>query len=139
MIDKLRLGNVCMTTKTKKNYLLLISENDKDCMQKKECMIQKVTQTNHLYNNHNHRHQNYRQLQKKDNTKKRKTVQKQTKKKKTKKMDKTAIPTSKLHNTDGNTVVMHGNYTPQRPYSYKVQYKDNSQPMYTPFVLKDQF
>ena len=30
-------------------------------------------------------------------------------------------------------------YSPQRPYSYEVQYKDNSQPTYTPFVLKDQF
>ena len=63
MIDKLRLGNVCMTTKTKKNYLLLISKNDKECMQKKECMVQKAMQTDHLYNNHNHRHQNHHQLQ----------------------------------------------------------------------------
>ena len=80
---------------------------------------------------------------KKDNTKKWKTVQKQTKKnggkKKTKKTDKTALPTSKLHDADGNTVVTHGNYTPQRPYSYEVQYNDKSKPKYTPFVLKDQF
>ena len=73
---------------------------------------------------------------KKDHTKKWKIVQKQTKKKKT---DKTALSTSKLHEANGNTVVTHGNYTPQRPYSYKVQYKDNSQPTCTPFVLKDQF
>ena len=56
--------------------------------------------------------------------KKRKTVQKQTKKKKTKKMkktDKTSLPTSKLHNADGNTVVTHGNFTPQCPYSYEGQ------------------
>lgn len=50
----------------------------------------------------------------KDNTKKRKTVHKHTKKKKTKKTDKTALQTSKLHHADGNTVVTHGNYTPQR-------------------------
>ena len=65
-------------------------------------------------------------ITKKDNIKKRKTVQKQTKKKKTKKTDKTALPTSKLHDTDGDTVVTHGNYTLQRPYSYEVQYNNGS-------------
>ena len=40
------------------------SENNKDYMQEKECMIQKAIQTDHLYNNHNHRHQNHHQLQK---------------------------------------------------------------------------
>ena len=52
---------------------------------------------------------------KKDNMK-RKTIQKQTKKKsgkkKTKKTKKTVLPTSKLHNTHGNTVVTYDNYTP---------------------------
>ena len=80
---------------------------------------------------------------KKDNTKKRKSVQKKTstptKKKTTKKTDQTALPTPKLHDADGDTIDTHGNYTPQRPYSYEVQYKDGSQPTYTPFVLKDHF
>ena len=71
---------------------------------------------------------------KKDNIK-RKTIGKQTQKKrgekKTKKTDKTAVPTPKLHNADGNTVVTHGNYIPQRLYSYEVQYNDKSQPKYT--------
>ena len=57
--------------------------------------------------------------------------------KKTKKTDKKALPTSKLHNANDNTVVTHGNYTPQRSYSYEVQYNDGSQPKYTPFVLND--
>ena len=58
---------------------------------------------------------------KKDNTRKQKSVPKQTTKKtKTKKTDKTALPTPKLHDADGNTVVMHGNYNPQRPYLYEV-------------------
>ena len=63
---------------------------------------------------------------KKDNTKKQKSVQKntKTKKKKTKKTDKTALPTPKLHDADGNTIDTHGNYTPQRLYLYEVQYKD---------------
>ena len=60
-------------------------------------------------------------------------------KKKTKKIDKTALPTSKLHNADGNTVVTHENYTPQQPYSYEVQYNNKSQLKYKPFALKDQF
>ena len=50
---------------------------------------------------------------KKDNTKKRKSVQKQLTKKtktKTKKTDKTALPTPKLQDADGNTVVTHENY-----------------------------
>ena len=50
---------------------------------------------------------------KKDNMKKRKSVQKQTTKKtktKTKKTDKTALPTPKLHNDGGDTIVTHGNY-----------------------------
>ena len=76
---------------------------------------------------------------KKDNTKKRKSVQKQTKKKKTKKTDNSALPTPKLHDANGNAVVMQGNYMPQRLYSYEVQYKDNSHPKYTPFVWKDEF
>ena len=84
---------------------------------------------------------------KKDNMKKGESVQKQTTKKtkkktkktKTKKTDKTALPTSKLHDANGNTIVTHGNYTPQRPYLYEVQYKDDSHPTYTPFVLKDEF
>ena len=87
---------------------------------------------------------------KKDNTKKRKSVQKKTstqtkkkttktKMKTTKKTDKTALPTPKLHDADGDTISTHGNYTPQRPYSYEVQYKDKSKPTYTPFVLKDHF
>ena len=54
-------------------------------------------------------------------------------------MDKTAVPPPKLHNANGNTAVTHGNYTPQRLYSYEVQYNNESQPKYTPFVLKDQF
>ena len=61
------------------------------------------------------------------------------KKKIQKKKDTTALPTPKLHNADEETVVTHGNYTPQPPYSYEVQYNDGSHPKYTPFVLKDQF
>ena len=65
---------------------------------------------------------------KEDNMKKQKTIQKQTKKKsgkkKTKKTDKIVLPTSKLHNADGNTAVTHGNCTPQCLYSYEVQYNE---------------
>ena len=79
---------------------------------------------------------------KKDNKKKWKSVQKQiTKKKKktkTKKTDKTALPTPKLHDANGNIIVTHGNYTPQRPYLDELQYKDDPHPTYTLFVLKDE-
>ena len=75
--------------------------------------------------------------------KKRKLVQKQTKKTKTKKTKtktkKTALPTPKLYDANGNSIVTYEHYTPQRPYLYEVQYKDDSHPTYTPFVLKDEF
>ena len=52
---------------------------------------------------------------KKGNAKKRKSVQNQTRKKKTKKMkktDKTALPTSKLYDANGDTVVTHETILP---------------------------
>ena len=60
-------------------------------------------------------------------------------KNKTKKNNKTALPTLKLRNANDNTIVTYGNYIPQQLYSYKVQYNDESQQKYTPFVLEDQF
>ena len=66
-------------------------------------------------------------------------VKKKNGKKKTKKTDKTALSTPKLHNANGNTIVTHRNYTPQQPYAYEVQSYDESQPKYTPFVLKNNF
>ena len=59
--------------------------------------------------------------------------------KKKKKKGQTALQPPKLRNTDDNTIVTHGNYTPQQPYAYKVQYYNKSQLKYTPFVFKDKF
>ena len=41
-----------------------------------------------------------------------KQTKKKSGKKKMKKTDKTALPTSKFHDANGNTVVMHRNYLP---------------------------
>ena len=70
----------------------------------------------------------------------RRAIKKKSVKGKTKnKKDTKAVPKPKLHNADEETVATHGNYSPNLPYLYKVQYKDGSHPKYTPFVLDDQF
>ena len=58
--DRLAKTWECMYDNTDEEELLAVDFQKKNCMPKRECMIQKVI----LYNNHHHRHQNHHQLQK---------------------------------------------------------------------------